>query len=458
LEKLAGAIGAEAPGSPVAFERVSTDSRRIEAGAVFFALSGERFDGNAFVGDAFACGACAAVTNVACAGGPCLVVADPLEALQQFAAWHRQRYAIPVLAVTGSCGKTTAKDLTSALLESRFAVAKTPGNLNNEIGCPLSLLQIGDDTGMAVIEMGANHEGEIAGLCALAAPTESAITMIAAAHLEGFGSIENVAKAKAEIVEGLPGDGVFYVNAEDEWCVRIAERFEGEKVFFGRGGDVVLEEYAVVGPGEARLRVAPVGTLSLPLACRAHATNVLLAIAVGLRHGVTEFEGPLRAACAAASRFKVRRVGPLVVMDDSYNANPRSMAAALEALAEWPGGGTRIAALGEMLELGEASGDLHRQIGETAGALGIAHVFAMGPHASDVIAGCRSRRLGSRLSAGARRSQGSPHAEIFDDPGAMAEAICAAAGRDGLVLVKGSRGIRMERVIEALEERLKVEG
>ena len=449
VAELAEVIGAEAPACSILFDRVSTDTRRIEAGAVFFALSGERFDGNAFVGDAFARGACAAVTTRAHAAGPCLVVADPLEALQRFATYHRSRYAIPVFAVTGSCGKTTAKDMTAALLESRFAVAKTPGNLNNAIGCPLSLLEIGADTGMAVIEMGANHAGEIAGLCALAAPTESAITMIAAAHLEGFGCIENVAKAKAEIVEGLPADGVFYVNTEDERCVRIAERFNGEKVFFGKGGDVVLEEYAAVGPGEARLRVAPVGALSLPLACRAHATNVLLAIAVALRHGVTEFEGPLRAACAAASRFKVRRLGPLVVMDDSYNANPGSMAASLEALAEWPGAGTRIAALGEMLELGEASGDLHREIGEQAGALGIAYVFAMGPHAPDVIAGCR---------AGARRSQGSPHAVVFDDPRAMADAIRGAAPRDGLVLVKGSRGMQMERVIEALEERMRCEG
>lgn len=436
LGQLASALGARWEGADPAFSSVSSDTRTLRRGEVFFALSGERFDGNEFVAEAFAKGACAAVCARDLAAGPCLVVADPLQALQRFAAYHRSQYAIPVLALTGSCGKTTTKDLTAAALGSKHRVVKTQGNLNNEIGCPRSLLQIDGDTDMAVVEMGANHRGEIARLCALARPTESAITLIAPSHLEGFGSVEGVAAAKAEIVEGLPADGVFYVNADDPWCVKIAEGFGGEQIRFGRTGDVALEACGFEESGEMRLRIRPIGELRLPLFCRAHAHNVLLAVAVGLRHGVTEFEGPLRAALDATTRFKVYRLGPLQVIDDTYNANPRSMEAALQGLADRPGNGARIAALGEMLELGDAAADFHRAVGEYAGRSGVRWLFARGPHACDMIAGARSAQAA--------------HAEVIEDHHAMAEAIHRVAQPGDTLLVKGSRGMKMEEVFEAL--------
>jgi len=439
LDELARVLDVRSPaGSNALFRRISTDTRTLQSGDVFFALSGERFDGNQFVPGAFAKGATAAVTTRPVEAGPCLVVTDPLVALQRFAAYHRRRYAVPVLAVTGSCGKTTSKDLTAAVLATRYNVVKTPGNLNNDIGCPLSLLHIGDDTQFAIIEMGANHPGEIAALCQMAAPTESAITMIAPAHLEGFGSIENVAAAKGEIVEALPSNGVFYVNADDPHCVAIANRFDGQKVRFGASGDVVLESCEPIAAGEMRLHVRPVGTLRLPLACRAHVTNALLAIAVGLRHGVTAFEDPLRNALKTATRFKVLSVGPLTVIDDSYNANPASMKASLDALAEWPAEGVRFAALGEMLELGESAAALHREIGEYAGRSRVLHLFAKGPHASDMIAAGHTARI--------------PHAEALDDPHDIAAAIHTIAQPGDVLLVKGSRGMRMENVIEALRK------
>jgi UDP-N-acetylmuramoyl-tripeptide--D-alanyl-D-alanine ligase len=309
-------------------------------------------------------------------------------------------------------------------------------NLNNDIGCPLSLLQIDAATGIAVIEMGANHPGEIAGLCKLAQPTESAITMIAPAHLEGFGTIEGVAKAKAEIINTLPPKGIFYENVDDPWCRQIGDAFDGEMVRFGSSGDVVLEWSGFIGPGELELQVSPVGTLRLPLACRAHAANVLLAIAVGLRHGATEFEQPLREACMALSRFQVFSIGPLTVMDDSYNANPASMAAPLQALVEWPGQGARIAALGEMLELGEEAPALHRQMGALAGELGVTHLFAAGQHACDTIEAAQAAHV--------------PYTSIMEDPLALALAIHQVVRRGDLLLVKGSRGMRMERVIDGL--------
>ncbi len=440
LGELAHVVGATPQAPDLTFRRVSTDTRRIEPGDVFFALRGENFDGNRFVVDAFDNGACAAVTRDPSDKGPCLLVNDPLEALQAFAGHHRQQLGLPVFALTGSCGKTTAKDMTAAVLATRYRVVKTQGNLNNDIGCPLSLLQMDSETDIAVIEMGANHLGEIAGLCAMARPTEAAITMVAPAHLEGFGSIENVARAKGEIVEALDEKGIFYVNNDNEWCRRIGERFGGRKVRFGSSGDVVLESFEFTGPGQARLRVAPVGELRLPLACRAHAVNVLLAVAVGLQHGATEFQGPLGEHCRNASRVKVASVGPLTVMDDSYNANPASMAAALEMLADWPCEGRRMAALGEMLELGEAAAALHRSIGTEAGRCGVEYLFAKGPHACDTISGARSARV--------------PHAEAMEDPADIARAIHEAARPGDVLLVKGSRGMRMECVIEALREAL----
>jgi UDP-N-acetylmuramoyl-tripeptide--D-alanyl-D-alanine ligase len=436
LRQLASVLGTSWSGEDRSFTAISTDTRTLQAGEVFFALSGEHFDGNQFVADAFARGACAAVCTVKSPLGPCLLVQDALLAFQVFAAHHRRQYAIPVFALTGSCGKTSTKDLTAAVLSTKYAVVKTQGNLNNEIGCPRSLLQIDGQTRFAVVEMGANHRGEIARLCQLAQPTESAITLVAPSHLEGFGSIEGVAQAKAEIVEALPANGTFYINTDDPWCVRIAERFSGDTITFGQAGDVALEDCHFDASGEMVLRIGPIGELRLPLYCRAHAYNVLLAVAVGLRHGVTEFEGPLRDAILRASRFKVLTLGPLQVIDDSYNANPRSMEAALQGLVDRPSAGARIAALGEMLELGPDAALYHSALGEYAGKLGVTHLFARGPHACDTISAARSAHV--------------PHAEAIEDHHAIAEAIHRVAKPGDVLLIKGSRGMKMERVLESL--------
>ncbi len=438
LGELAEAIGVEKSSDDVSFKAVSTDTRTLAPGAVFFALTGESFDGNRFVAEAFAKGACAVVTRDAGDAGPCLAVPDPLAALQAFAAHHRAQYGIELLALTGSCGKTGTKDLIAAVLAPACRVVKTQGNLNNEIGCPLSLLQIDGETDVAVIEMGANHPGEITRLCELARPTASAITLVAPAHLEGFGTIENVARAKAEIVDALPESGTFYVNTDNVWCVRIAESFAGKKVRFGSTGDVVLESCEPDADGGFRLRIAPIGELRLPLACRAHASNVLLAIAVGLEHGITEFEGPLGEACAASSRFKVLRIGAFEVLDDTYNANPASVAAALETLGERPATGVRIAVLGDMLELGDAAADLHYEVGELAGRNGVDRLFVRGDFADAVVAGARAAGVG--------------HAEAIQEHEAMASAVWEAADAGSVVLVKGSRGMKMEGVIQGIEE------
>ncbi len=437
LQDLAGAIGAKQPESAAEFSRVSTDTRTIQRGDVFFALTGEKFDANTFVTEAFAKGACAAVSTKENSAGACLIVPNVQTALQNFAGFHRDNYSPLVFAITGSCGKTTSKDMIAAVLETSMRVVKTRGNLNNEIGCPLSLLQIDDSTEAAIIEMGAAQRGNIAELCAFAKPMESAITLVAPAHLEGFGSIENIARTKGEIAEALPCDGTFYVNADNEWCVRVAESVTCNKVYFGAKGDVSLRSIDIEHDGEMTLDVDPVGRLRLALPSRGHASNALLAIAVGLRHGVTEFETPLRAVCADPARFKRLRIGMLDVIDDTYNASPASMAAALRGLAERPGTGARIAALGDMLELGPTSNQLHAEIGTLTGALGLSHVFAVGGRASAMIT--------------AARDAGVPHAKVLPDHAAIARAVHEVAQPGDVLLVKGSRGMRMERVIEQLK-------
>ena len=456
LEEIASAIHARslrngADTATVRVSGVSSDTRTLKPGDLYFALKGERFDGDQFVAQAFEKGACAAVCtpnafDVSQKKHPLLFVADAQTALQRFARMHRLKLKVPVLALTGSAGKTTTKDLIAGVLASKFKVIKTEGNLNNEIGCPMSLLRLDESTEFAVIEMGANHMGEIARLCEIARPTESLITIVAPAHLEGFGSIDNVAKAKGEILHGLHSTGTFYVNMDDPRCAQVAEGFTGKTVRVGRAdnpaftspkeSDVVLESAHLDDSGELCVQLRGFPAMQLPLGCLAHATNVMLAVAVALQHGITDIEGPLRAACSSTTRFKRMTIGPLTVIDDSYNANPASMSAALESLARMPGAGARIAALGDMLELGEAAATLHAELGARAHRDGVDHIFVRGDFAESVVSGAKHA--------------GMSNARAVIEHSVMARLIAETAKPGDILLVKGSRGMKMEKVIEAL--------
>lgn len=415
---------------------ISTDTRSLRPGDLFFALAGEKFDGDHFVDLAFAQGASAAVTHKPHDAGVCLVHPQPLQALQTLAAKHRQRCSAKIIAITGSCGKTTAKDMTAAVLGTKYTVTKTLGNFNNDIGCPLSLLGIGPETHYAIIEMGANHKGEIAQLCAMARPDESLVTMVGPAHLEGFGSIADVARAKAEIMEGLSPEGCFYVNADDPYCREMGMRFQGSKVYFGREGDVSLESLHFDESGEMVLQIRPVGRLRLPLAVRAHSSNVMIAVAVGLRHGIEHFEEPLRQACKSASRFKVVPVHTYTVLDDAYNANPASMKAALEALSDFPGN-RKIAVLGDMFELGEEAVRLHAEVGAEAAEWGVDWLLCLGEHANAM--------------AAAAKEAGLAEATVMESHEAAAETLLKGASSGDVILVKGSRGMKMERILHLLQ-------
>ena len=428
LAEVASMLGMPKPeqDSDVVITSVSTDTRTLQKGALFFALSGGNYDGDAFVDEAFAKGAAAVITHRDHVSGPCIVVEKPLAALQQLASEHRQRSKAKVIAITGSCGKTTSKDMIAAVLTSKYQIIKTQGNLNNDIGCPLSLLRIASDTEYAVIEMGANHPGEIADLCKIAKPDESAVTLVAPAHLEGFGTIEDVARAKSEIVTGLSGNGRFYVNMDDPRCRAMAALHSGEKVGFGREGDVRLESILLTEEEEMALNIAPIGRIVLPLKVKAHASNVLLAVAIGLQHGITAFEEPLREACANAARFKTIKVDGITILDDTYNANPASMAAAVQALKDQPGLGKRFAILGAMFELGDAAAQLHYELGELAARNDLAGLIARGPNAEDMVAGAQAAGL--------------EEAYVFNSIDAAAAMARRMINPGDIVLVKGSRG------------------
>lgn len=444
VKEIANIVGADPLDRDAVCTGVSTDTRTLQPGDVFFALTGEHFDANRFLNEAFEKGASAAVMSDrnADSHGPCIRVDDPLHALQRFARDHRRRYDIPLIAITGSSGKTSSKDLIAAVLETRFTLAKTRGNLNNAIGCPLSLLRIDSGTDVAVIEMGANHPGEIRELCDIAAPTEAAITLIGASHLEGFGTLEGVASAKAEIVESLPESGIFYVNTDDARCVTIANAYSGRKIYYGTQTDahdrldVALQSSSTDPEGSMRLTIDPIGEISIPLFSRAHIVNVLLAVSLGLQHGVTEFEDPIREACKEPARFNVFTVGGVVLLDDTYNANPVSMRAALEALHDHPAPGSRIAALGDMGELGPESTRFHTELGRLAGELGVSTVFARGAHACATIAGAEEA--------------GVAHTATLDDHAEIAKAIHEIVRPGDVVLVKGSRSLAMEHVVRHL--------
>jgi len=444
LAELAAWVGAP-PLDPdqgaIRFQAVSTDTRTIQPGDVFFALTGERFDGNRFVADAFQKGAVAAVCRISAPGGVCLVVDDPQAALQRLAAHHRARSNATVIAITGSCGKTTTKNMLREVLEGLGPVAATRGNFNNEIGCPLSLLDISRDCRFAVIEMGANHVGEIRRLCEMALPDESIVTLVAPAHLEGFGSIEDVARAKEEIREGLRPGGVFYANVDNPYCAAMADRHEGPVVRFGSDprSNVRLIAAERLADGRLRALIDPVGELLLNLPVRAQLTSVLACVAVGLRHGVPDLKQRVEAACARADRMRVRRIGPLTVLDDTYNANPASMRAALETLAEMPGTGARAAALGSMFELGKDAPGMHYEIGTLAARLGVERLYALGPDARHYAAGARD--------AGMARVM------VCEDHDTMASAVIGDARQGDLLLVKGSRGTRMEQLVDRLATR-----
>ncbi len=433
-----------------AFEGVSIDTRTLEPGALYVAIRGDRFDGADFVDEAMRAGAAGVVLPReralrSATGGPIVIaVDDPTQALQRLARAVRRSSGTTVVAITGSAGKTTTKDVTAALLETRYRVVRNAGNLNNHIGLPLSLIALRRRPDMAVVELGMNHAGEIRTLVEIAEPDVRVWTNVGEAHLGFFASIDAIADAKAEVLEHATPQTVVVANADDDRIVARVERATGRVVTFGidRPADVRAVDIEDRGVGGTRARVETAAgstRLSIPLVGRGNVANVLAAMAVALEYGV-----PLDAVSArvaglrpSAHRGEVLRLGrDVTVIDDSYNANPSATRRALEVLTR-SGGRRRVAVLGEMLELGEHAVALHREVGEAAGRVDV--LITIGGEAA--------RALGEGASrAGVPRGD-VHHVATSEEAAALALELVAEGD---VVLVKGSRGIRTDRVVERL--------
>jgi UDP-N-acetylmuramoyl-tripeptide--D-alanyl-D-alanine ligase len=384
LSDLARRLGAKRVGDDAAFVRVVTDTRQLQPGDLFVALRGEHFDGHDFVLRAASLGAAGCVVARQIAGSAAqVVVPDTLRALQDYATRWRNDAQLPVVAVTGSNGKTTTKQLLAAIAAARGPVLYTEGNLNNHIGVPLTLLRLRADHRTAVIEMGANHLGEIAQLAAIARPDIGVVTMAGDAHLEGFGSREGVARGKGELFAALEG-GVAVINADDPYAPlwrSLAQRASVLSFGVDAAADVRAERVVLTATESSFRLVTPEGhaEVRLPLPGRHNITNALAAAAAAVALAISPdaIAAGLARVQPAAGRLSWRstREGARL-LDDTYNANPSSLRAALELLAtlEPP----RWLVLGDMKELGADAAELHEQAGRTARQLGIDRVYTVG--------------------------------------------------------------------------------
>jgi UDP-N-acetylmuramoyl-tripeptide--D-alanyl-D-alanine ligase len=425
------------------FDCISTDSRSLPPGALFVALRGERFDGHEFASAAAARGAGGLlVEHPLPIALPQVVVTDTLGALTACARAHRRRFRNPVVAVTGSNGKTTTKEMLGAILSRKGPCLITKGNLNNHIGVPLTLLDLRQEHRHAVIEMGANHRGEIAHLASIAEPDIGLVTNAGAAHLEGFGSLDGVAAGKGELFAGLPSAGVAVINADDRYASLWRSLAAGRRLLtFGveQPADFTAQHIVTSiesnGPRQQFDLVSPVGTESvrLDLAGLHNLRNALGAAAAAHAAGadLSDIAAGLAAVRPVKGRLEFRRaVNGALLVDDSYNANPASVRAGLDTFRG--AAGARWLVLGDMMELGSGADQLHAEIGRYAREAGIERLLAFGP---------KSRFAVDAFGAGGT---------WFEDIDELIAEARRSLVPDVVVLVKGSRANRLERVTAAL--------
>jgi len=423
------------------FDGVSTDSRSIQNGELFVALSGPNFDGNKFVSQARAKGAAGAVvSSIAKEDVTQIAVEDTRVALGQLGAAWREIHSLTVIGVTGSNGKTTLKEMLASCLSSVAPTLATQGNLNNDIGMPLMMSRIDESHQFAVLEMGANHAGEIAYLTSLAKPDVVVITNAAAAHLEGFGSIEGVARAKAEILQGETRPTIAVLNADDEYYSYWMSHVEGVDVLsFGLNEDAdIRADQIETDKGQTHFTLHLLDTkleLTLPLAGAHNVRNACAAAAVATALDVQPeiIKEALESVNPVAGRMQpLDGKNGATLFDDSYNANPLSVIVAAEFLASLPGEGWFV--LGDMFELGEDAETIHHDVGESIHRAGIDRLFTFGE---------LSREAASGFGEGAAS---------FDSIDNLIASLSAGLAGEVNLLVKGSRGMRMERVVDALRE------
>lgn len=438
--------------APVRFTEVSTDTRRIADGALFVALRGERFDGGDFAAAAVEKGAAgvlvsqsAAAEKVASLSVPILRVSDPLAAYQALAHAWRMKFQLPVVAITGSNGKTTTKDLAASVLGTAWPVLKTEANFNNEVGLPLTLLQLTPAHRAAVVEIGMRGLGQIAALALVAAPSIGVVTNVGETHLELLGSIENIARAKSELVEAIPAGGTVILNADDPRVAAMAKKcrptvrvvtFGIERAATVRGLDLVAEglssRFSVSFDGGAR------EAFTLPLAGRHNVYNALAALAVGWTLGLSPaaMGKGLAHPNLTGQRFECYEKSGYTIINDAYNASPASMAAALATLSETARGRRRVAVLGDMLELGAIARQAHRRVGEEAGSFGVELLLTCGTLGAEIAQAAQAAGVKEVHACASHEEAG---------------AILRRSLQPGdAILFKGSRGMRMDKIIDFL--------
>ena len=427
------------------FGGMSTDTRKVKAGDLFVALVGETFDGHRFVEQAFERGAVGAVVSqdVPDAEGKTIIrVGDTLLAYQNIARLYRERFDRPFVAITGSNGKTTTKDMVASVLEHRCAICKTQANFNNEIGLPFTLLSMKEDDEAAVVEMGMRGLGQIAQLTRIAHPTIGVVTNVGETHMEILGSIDNIALAKSELPKSLPARGIAILNGDDERVRKMADVTRAQVVLFGIDGDgldVRAKDITKCAGGTSFVCCIADGEkeMMVPAFGRHNVQNALAAVAVGRALGMTldDIAEGLTSFVPSGMRFAVQRVGDYTFINDAYNASPRSTAGAIDNLADITDG-RKIVVFGDMLELGDITEDAHRGIGRKCAEKGVDAIFTYGSLAC--------------LAADEAKACGVPAAVACDSHEEIAEYLNTYLQAGDTVLVKGSRGMKMETVIKLI--------
>lgn len=431
---------------------IGIDSRKISRGELFVAIKGVHFDGHDFLKDAVLNGAAAVVVQKGAqipAGAAAIEVQDTEAALGDIAAWWRRKFRFPRVAITGSNGKSTTKEMTAAVAGHLGVVLKTEGNFNNLIGLPLTIFRMNEKQKVAILEMGMNAPGEIARLARIADPDVALITNVTAAHLEKLGSVGAVAAAKGELFENINKKATAVINMEDKWVRELAAKHSGKKITFGmqNDADVRFMHMDTTRFDSMELKFQAMKkdySVVLPVVGAHNVMNALAAISIGLALGINPKISAerLREFHPMAMRFeRVQLANGVCVINDSYNANPESMKAAFRTVEAARRAGRFVAVLGDMLELGSASGKLHSEIGEAAAQSGVSRLFVIGNFAKDVVSGA--------VNAGFEPSNAMACDVGADGLGPVVEKELKAGD---ILLVKGSRGMKMERVVEYLKD------
>ncbi len=447
LSEVAAAIHGRLAGEDVNVSAVVIDSRNASAGSLFFAIVGEHVDGHDFIEDAVQRGASASVVSRGDGvPGPSIVVVDTVEALADLAAFDRETSTARVVGITGSSGKTSTKDLVTAVLRAGFEVQASPGSYNNEIGLPLTLLGGGPDTEVFVCEMGSRGIGHIADLCRVASPDVGIVTNVGVAHMELFGSMENIVDAKAELVESLTRNGTAILSADDPVVRSFGERTEARVLTFGRAADadVRAENLGLADSGAAHFELVHEGdrvATELSVLGEHMVSNALAAAAAGVALGIPLEDAAKALRNAHVSSWRMETFvdpGGVVVVNDAYNANPISMAAALKT-ARWIARDSRLAVvLGTMAELGAVSHEEHERVGELTDRLGVERVVLVGREADTIAV------------AAIREGVEPENVALYEDPIEALEDVRRWARRGDVVLFKGSRVVGLEKLAEAM--------